>query len=471
VTTTFGERLRALRLDAGLSQQTLASDEVSASYISLLEAGKRTPRPEVIQYLATRLGCSTTRLLDGHPSEREQIIDLELAYARLAIEHGESVDAARRLRRLLDHDPDALPPRVRDDIQVLLATAHERLGELEPALALLTPLFERAATGHPSTPTHVVITDVGIQLTRVYVGVGDVNQAIDVGLRALDAAKVQRLGGTTDYYRLAATVMGAFIVRGDWATAARLCDEYLAEAVRAGEYHGQAALLWNAAMLAQHQGQLTRGLGIAERAVGLLSELEGARDYARLRMAVASLLLAMDPPDVQRAGDFLQRCQADLHDMGSPADLELWHALMTQVSLLAGDLDEAGVRARQAVELATTKALPASTQAQALVALSDALAAHGRDHGEPLQRALTELEAAAATLTRWDAQQVREVAERLASVDPPAAVRAFRLAVQCAVVPDRSAALRARVQALGAGARAARAPIPAHHGFNRTKLD
>ncbi|HEY6794282.1 MAG TPA: helix-turn-helix domain-containing protein [Kineosporiaceae bacterium] len=451
MTTTFGERLRSLRLEAGLSQQALASDEVSASYVSLLEAGKRTPRSEVVHHLAARLGCSTTRLLEGQPSEREQIIDLELAYARLAIEHGESADAAARLRRLLEQDPDAIPQKIRDDICVLLATAHERQGELESALTLLAPLFERALRGEPA-PTHIVITDLAVQLTRVYVGVGDVGQAIDIGLRALDSAKAQRLGGTTDYYRLAATVMGAFIVRGDWATATQMCDEYLAEAVGAGEYHGQAALLWNAAVLAQHQGQLARGLGIAERAVGLLSELEGARDYARLRLAIASLLLSVDPPDSLRAGEFLRRCQADLQDMGTPTDLVRWHALMAQVLLLESDLEEAGVRARQAVELAASKRLAPSTQAEALVALSDALATRGREYLEPLLRALAQLETAAPSLTRWDAQQVRDVAERLAPVDPTAAVRAFRLAVQCAVVPDRSAPLRARVRALAASA-------------------
>lgn len=43
-TTGLGERIRLLRGKRGLKQQDLASSEISASYISLIESGKRAPR-------------------------------------------------------------------------------------------------------------------------------------------------------------------------------------------------------------------------------------------------------------------------------------------------------------------------------------------------------------------------------------------------------------------------------------------
>jgi len=43
-TTGLGERIRLLRGKRGLKQQDLASSEISASYISLIESGKRRPR-------------------------------------------------------------------------------------------------------------------------------------------------------------------------------------------------------------------------------------------------------------------------------------------------------------------------------------------------------------------------------------------------------------------------------------------
>ncbi|MFE6728678.1 helix-turn-helix domain-containing protein [Streptomyces californicus] len=51
----FGERVRARRRELGLSQQQLAGDVVTSSYISLLESGKRAPTLDVIIHLAEQL--------------------------------------------------------------------------------------------------------------------------------------------------------------------------------------------------------------------------------------------------------------------------------------------------------------------------------------------------------------------------------------------------------------------------------
>ena len=51
----FGEKLRAERLDRGLTQAELGRDLYSPSYISLLETGRREPTADVIEELARRL--------------------------------------------------------------------------------------------------------------------------------------------------------------------------------------------------------------------------------------------------------------------------------------------------------------------------------------------------------------------------------------------------------------------------------
>src|SRR6185312_14508156 len=99
--TTFAERLRDRRRAAGLSQTELAGDGISPSYVSLLESGRRMPSPSVAALLAAKLGCSASQLLDGEPSERERRVQLELAYAELALRHEGSRDALGRLGTLL----------------------------------------------------------------------------------------------------------------------------------------------------------------------------------------------------------------------------------------------------------------------------------------------------------------------------------------------------------------------------------
>ncbi|MDQ0620360.1 helix-turn-helix domain-containing protein [Arthrobacter globiformis] len=51
----FGEKLRAERLERGLTQAELGRDLYSPSYISLLETGRREPTADVIEELARRL--------------------------------------------------------------------------------------------------------------------------------------------------------------------------------------------------------------------------------------------------------------------------------------------------------------------------------------------------------------------------------------------------------------------------------
>jgi transcriptional regulator with XRE-family HTH domain len=50
----FGIKLRELREKAGLTQYELAEGIAASSFISLLEAGKRKPKPELIAKLASR---------------------------------------------------------------------------------------------------------------------------------------------------------------------------------------------------------------------------------------------------------------------------------------------------------------------------------------------------------------------------------------------------------------------------------
>ena len=83
---TLGQRLRALRIERGLSQSDLAGDLVSPSYISLIESDRRSPERDVLDGLARRLGCSTLFLESGVAPEElnEQRLRLQFAEIRQA---------------------------------------------------------------------------------------------------------------------------------------------------------------------------------------------------------------------------------------------------------------------------------------------------------------------------------------------------------------------------------------------------
>ena len=64
--TQFGQRLRALRLQRGLSQEKLAEMAgLDRTYISQAEAGKRNVTLKTIVRLATALGVQAGDLVQG----------------------------------------------------------------------------------------------------------------------------------------------------------------------------------------------------------------------------------------------------------------------------------------------------------------------------------------------------------------------------------------------------------------------
>lgn len=61
----FGNQLRRLRMEKGLSQERLALNSgYHPTYISHLETGKKTPTLETIIRLSVSLECSLTSILD-----------------------------------------------------------------------------------------------------------------------------------------------------------------------------------------------------------------------------------------------------------------------------------------------------------------------------------------------------------------------------------------------------------------------
>lgn len=62
---SVGQRIKRLRLAAGLSQRDCSSPGVSYAYISRIEAGARTPSVKALRKLADKLGVTTEYLETG----------------------------------------------------------------------------------------------------------------------------------------------------------------------------------------------------------------------------------------------------------------------------------------------------------------------------------------------------------------------------------------------------------------------
>ncbi|MGC5010005.1 helix-turn-helix domain-containing protein [Streptosporangium sp. DT93] len=183
---TIGDRVRGLRLSRRMSQAQLAGPDLSDSYVSLIESGKRTPTPVVARLLAERLGCTTEFLLHGIEPRQRIDTELGLRHAELELLHGDPGVAADRFGEIV---------KVAGEENAMLA-AHARFGraralELQGRLGPAVEAFEwlrREAVAHPE---RLADLPLAVALSRCYQRAGDTLRAQDLAAHAL--AEVAKL--------------------------------------------------------------------------------------------------------------------------------------------------------------------------------------------------------------------------------------------------------------------------------------
>src|ERR1044072_5347281 len=82
----LGQRLRQLRVSAGLTQSDLAGERFSKEYISQIERGKTRPTAETVEWLALRLGVDATFLATGVSTDERARAEAILARAEALVE-------------------------------------------------------------------------------------------------------------------------------------------------------------------------------------------------------------------------------------------------------------------------------------------------------------------------------------------------------------------------------------------------
>src|SRR5712691_12345230 len=90
----LGERLRQLRVSAGMTQTELAGARFSKEYVSQIERGKTRPTRETIEWLAARLGVDAGFLANGVATDELGRLGGALARAEALIESLQNDEAA-----------------------------------------------------------------------------------------------------------------------------------------------------------------------------------------------------------------------------------------------------------------------------------------------------------------------------------------------------------------------------------------
>src|SRR5512146_68188 len=134
---SVGERVRALRVAAGLTQSDLAGERFSKEYVSQIERGKTRPTRETVEWLAAQLGVDPGFLANGVATDERGRLEGALARAEALIEALSNDEAAVEYETLLPAARATGVPELTVRALVGAGRTQMRLGALRAGLELL----------------------------------------------------------------------------------------------------------------------------------------------------------------------------------------------------------------------------------------------------------------------------------------------------------------------------------------------
>lgn len=417
---TLGERLRALRVERGLSQTELAGDILSPSAVSLLESGRREPTDKTLRSLAERLGSTTEYLRYGTEPGDSDTARLAVLVPEMWAHAGDHERALRLYDEVLESQRLSLYLVRR--ARFGRATALEHTGRVDEAIAEL----EDIRGGGRTLPW----LDVDAVLTTCYRKVSRHRECLELATAAVQLAEGAGLRGTASHSKLVINLIHELHEQNKVAESVRVAMHHLDDALVSARPE-RAVGYRDASLAAADAGRTAEALLLAERALNAYEMVADARDAALLRTVAAIAMMANRPGTADAALRALGEAHSVLEVIGSSADLAFVEMGLAGTAMQSGDDRQATHWAELALRHGDD-GVPRSERAFALIVLARGHHARG------------DVEAA-----RADAAHAREV---LAALPPnrrsALAWREFGIALR--LIGDTEAAFRAYESALEA---------------------
>lgn len=345
----FGARLRKARRELGLSQAEVADGVATASFMSLIESGKRLPSPKVAAILAGRVGIA----VDATAGDRGGTPAGAPAYtAALAAVRAADAGAAEAHCSEL---PKGWPGR--DLIDGLLL---EMRGELEAARALLAAALGRAEAGSE------LWLELTAALCRVAFNAGAVVQAVEVGEAALAQPAPSTARGEDLIVELRATLSGVYCDTGNLARARELVEG----APDDGTPWQRGTQLWARSIVAVVAGEREVANAYAAEALRLFRQSDRPLSLARLQVNAAALLTLDPSAGLDESVRLLEAAERTFRTHQVPFDLAGCLAARAHIDALRGDIDGARFRAGEALLLVRDEGAGLRARIYASVALA-----------------------------------------------------------------------------------------------------
>ena len=260
-----GGRVRVLRLARGMTQGTLAGDDFTKGFISLVETGRTRMSLRAAEIIAGRLGTTVADLLAAGPGG-DKAREVMLLRAEAELRGGRptaALELTRQLQTTGQGPFDARVQRIRG--RALLDSGEWRDAVIE---------FDAALRGFRAAGQTQLAVRTLFDLARAH---SHLEQLIEALTLALECERAIQNGSVVDRtleLQLAAFIATIYVTLGDYGSADIRSERAKALAQDVTDTRAVAALYESLAVTRQEQGDYDAALDFARRALGAYEQLE-----------------------------------------------------------------------------------------------------------------------------------------------------------------------------------------------------
>jgi tetratricopeptide (TPR) repeat protein len=342
----LGERLRQLRVAAGLTQSELAGDRFSKEYVSQIERGKTRPTEGTIEWLADRLGVDAGFLASGVATDERTRLEGALSRAEALYEAQEDEEAAEAFEPLPSAARATGVPELQVRALVGSGLAKMRLGDHRTALALFN---EARAIAEAESFSDVERADVLARLGSCRYQLSSVQSALGLFNEAL--ALAERSGLPCDV--LKANILSwrsrCWQRQRDYEAARDDVERALELARGVDDLRAIGAAYFQASLVADREGHWVLARNYAERAREAYAGLADRVHVGQLTNNLGGLNFLLG--NTENAIELLKEAFSIALEAGQDADAGRAVSSLAQVHLRSGNVEQAEEQARHALEL------------------------------------------------------------------------------------------------------------------------
>jgi tetratricopeptide (TPR) repeat protein len=342
----LGERLRRLRVAAGLSQTQLAAGRFSKEYVSQIERGKTRPTADTLAWLAERLGADADFLTSGVSTTDRYRTEAALARAELLVDQHRYDEAVHEFDPALEESRVLGAPDLTIRALAGEAWALQELGELQRGIELLLEARDLAEGPRSNDVQRAdVLFRLGVCRYKL--------SSISTAEALLDEALVLAERSALPCDRLRAEILlwrsRCYRRHRDYLAARENVERALELSEGLRDPATSANAFFQASLVAEREGHLGLARQYAERAKASYEEVADRAMVGRLLNNLGGLTFMLGKPE--EAVGYLKDALRALLDQGS--DIEAAHVVcsLAEVHLGMGRYEDAESEARTALDL------------------------------------------------------------------------------------------------------------------------